>query len=120
MHLDPIRFEDLPERISLSGTYATWIGALLDNPRVLEFVAGQRWVLAKVPDAIRQGGTWMKSGHAQSSRARGPGSNQWAAIADLVGYGEAVGTVAALGPAVIGAIAVASRASPDRGCRAES
>ncbi len=107
MRLDPIRYEDLPERTKLSGTYATWIGALLDNPRVLEFIAGQRWVLAKVPDAIRQGGAWMKSGDTLKAVARAPSGSQFAAIADLVGGGAALGTVAALGPAVIGAVAVA-------------
>lgn len=59
MQLEPIRYEMLPSRTALSGTYAQWLGALLDNPRVLEFIAGPRWVLAKVPDAIRQGGYWM-------------------------------------------------------------
>lgn len=107
MHLDPIRYEELPERTRLSGTYATWIGALLDNPRVLEFIEGQRWVLAKVPDAIRQGGSWMKSGDTLKAVARGPGTTQFGGIADLVGGGAALGTVAALGPAVVGAVAVA-------------
>jgi len=107
MRLDPITYADLPSRTSLSGTYAQWIGALLDNPRVLEFIAGQRWVLARVPEVIRQGGTWMGSGDTLKAVARSPGSSQFGAIADLVGGGAAVGSVAALGPAVIGAVAVA-------------
>lgn len=107
MQLEPIRYEMLPSRTALSGTYAQWLGALLDNPRVLEFIAGQRWVLAKVPDAIRQGGSWMASGDTLKAVARAPGSSQFAGIADLVGGGAALGTAAALGPAVIGAVAVA-------------
>lgn len=107
IQLEPIAAELVPQHSPLSGTYAQWIGALLDNPRVLEFIAGQRWVLARVPDAIRQGGQWMKSGEALKAVARGPGTTQFGAIADLVGGGAAMGTAVALGPAVIGAVAVA-------------
>jgi hypothetical protein len=107
MQLEPIRADLVPKSEPLSGTYAQWLGALLDNPRVLEFIAGQRWVLAKVPDAIRQGGSWMVSGDTLKAVARAPGSSQFAGIADLVGEGAALGSAAALGPAVIGAVAVA-------------
>jgi len=107
LEMTPISYDELPARTRVSSTYAEWIGSLLDNPRVLEFIAGQRWVLAKVPDAIRQGGTWMKSGETLKAVARGPGTSQFGGIADLVGTGAALGTVTALGPAVIGAAAAA-------------
>ncbi len=108
MQLEPVSFDDLPARVPASGTHAQWIATLLDNPRVIEFVGGQRWVVAKVPQAIRDGGRWMQTADgATKAVARAPGSGQYAAIADLVGGGAALGSVVVLGPAVIGAAAAA-------------
>jgi hypothetical protein len=108
MRLQPSRYEDLPERTPLTGTYAQWIGTLLDNPRVIEFIGGQRWVIAKVPDVIRHGGSWMKAADGSTKAvARAAEKGQFAAIAELVGGGAALGAAAALGPAVIGAVASA-------------
>lgn len=92
---------------AMSGTFAAWIGTMLDNPRVLEFIAGERWVLAKVPQAIRDGGKWMESGGVAKAVARGPGTSQFGKIAELVPGGAAVGAAAALGPAIIGGAAIA-------------
>ena len=91
----------------IEGTFAAWIGTMLDNPRVLEYIAGERWVLAKVPQAIRDGGTWMNSGGIPKAIALEPGSNVFAAIPQLVRGGAVMGTAAALGPAIIGGVAVA-------------
>lgn len=91
----------------ISGTFAAWIGTMLDNPRVLEYIAGERWVLAKVPQAIRDGGKWMSSGGVQKAVALQPDSHLWAAIPQLVRGGAAVGGAAVLGPAIIGGVAIA-------------
>lgn len=91
----------------IEGTFAAWIGTMLDNPRVLEYIAGERWVLAKVPQAIKDGGTWMNSGGIPKAIALQPGSNVFAAIPQLVNGGAVMGAAAALGPAIIGGIAVA-------------
>jgi hypothetical protein len=68
--------------VPLNGAYAEMLGSLLSNNRLLEFVAGQRWVLARVPDALRQGGAWMTTAEgATKAIAIGAGSSQIAAIA---------------------------------------
>ncbi len=107
LSLEPWAPEPASQIVPITGTFSTWIGSMLDNPRVLEYIAGERWVLAKVPQAIRDGGEWMVSKGTPKAVARQPGSSQWAAIPELVRGGASTGTAAALGPAIIGAVAVA-------------
>jgi hypothetical protein len=108
MQLTPVEPGTVPVTSAVNGTFAQWLGTLLDSPKVIEFIGGQRWVVAKVPDAIRQGGSWLRATDGTlKAVARGPQAGQFAGIADLVGGGAALGSVVVLGPAVIGAVGVA-------------
>ena len=97
-----------PTRQRIEGSYGLFLGSLLDTPSVVDFVAGQRLVLARVPDAIRQGGKWLQAADGtMKTIATQAGSTRFAAVANVVKGGTATGSAVALGPAVIGAATVA-------------
>lgn len=97
-----------PPRKPLGGTFSLWLAELLGSERILEFVSGQRWVIAKVPSIVGKGGRWLESNGVMKSVVVDADTSRFLAVADLVGGSAALGSVAALGPAMIGALAGAA------------
>lgn len=108
MTFEPVAQSDLPARAPLATTYAAMLASLLDNPQIAEVLTGGRYVLAKVPDVIRDGGRWMTSADGVTKAvALAPDTRRIAALPTLVTGGAAAGTAAVFWPAVIGVAAAA-------------
>jgi hypothetical protein len=108
MTLEPLRHTPDRPALEMGATFVLWLGSLLNSPSVVEFLTGQRWVLARVPETIRRGGQWLTTTDGYTKTiALEPGGTKFAEIADIARGGTAVGAAAALGPAVIGATASA-------------